>query len=303
MITATVSTTSTGLFELMFDDDGPADELPGEKPLEPEVSASAATVDTAQSPSTEPEPHQNDAARAAMAERSRWRERLDRLENEHSQELERLRNELADLKKPKQAEPEPINFEDNPAEFLRQQTVKTSQEIENLRKESDALRQQAVFAESERRYAQDVQHKEQVFVAENPDYYEALEYVRGIERQKISFYPDKVIHDFLKQNNLQITDSREDNISKVISVQEWNGAKNLLALGLNPVQQVYEMARMQGYTKKADEQKQAKAEQDLDRLEKSMKHSTNVSGGSAVEENDNGVMDIDALLAARDRSR
>lgn len=82
---------------------------------------------------------------------------------------------------------------------------------------------------------------EQEFAAATPDYYDAINHVRGIRAEQIKV-------------EIRETEEREptaEEIGRILSIQEAQGAAALIAKGKNPSKFYYEYAKTFGYKPKA----------------------------------------------------
>jgi hypothetical protein len=148
-----------------------------------------------------------------------------------------------EAKLPKPETPAEPDFIENPKEYVDHKVKGALEAIAeaNKKAEDSGKKVEATVAEQrQREHVQQVmttvQAQEREFIAQNPDYYDALAHIRQI----------RVFQ--LREFNPQITD---DQIKQVITHEETNLAAQLLAQGKNPSATAYQLAQRYGYQKKA----------------------------------------------------
>jgi hypothetical protein len=148
-----------------------------------------------------------------------------------------------EAKLPKAEAPVEPDFVENPKEYVDHKVKGALEAIAeaNKKAEDSGKKVEATVAEQrQREHVQQVmttvQAQEREFIAQNPDYYEALAHIRQI----------RVFQ--LREFNPQITD---DQIKQVITHEETNLAAQLLSQGKNPSATAYQLAQRYGYQKKA----------------------------------------------------
>jgi hypothetical protein len=141
---------------------------------------------------------------------------------------------------PPPAEPDYI---EDPKGYVDHKLSATLKAIEdaNKKNEPEVKKAQEIAARAAeqvelQRFTQDLQTHEQRFVAQNPDYYDALTHVRNVRAAQ------------LREFDPEIT---QEQIIQVIRHEETNLAVQLARQGRDPVQTAYNLAHHYGYVKKA----------------------------------------------------
>lgn len=138
----------------------------------------------------------------------------------------------------KAAEPEKtkIKFDDSPIDYLKQEVDEAKQTAAQLRAERDAQAQQAQQSQTQqaqlRQFTELVRADEAKFVEKNPDYYDALMFVREITKASLEEY--------------ELTPEQMDQQMRQSEFQQ-----SLAAMQRNksPAQTVYKIAQKLGYKK------------------------------------------------------
>lgn len=174
----------------------------------------------------------------------------ERAAMEAKQQFEQLKAEFEALRNPKPAAPKP---DDDPFAYLEYQQ---KEQFNQLGSKLDAVAKDVETRRSMERQASEVHQnvskiaeQEQAFVAANPDYYDALEHVRTVQRE-----------------NLREFGFTPEQINKFVAEQEYNTGLQGLAIGENPAKIVYNMAKRFGY-RKADPVKQEVTPQVASKME------------------------------------
>jgi hypothetical protein len=171
--------------------------------------------------------------------------------------LKEFQNKLAALeaKLPKeQPAPEP-DFVEDPKGYVDHKLNETLGKIAEANKKAEATGNEA--KETAAQAAQQVEYQramsviqqtEQAFVAQNPDYYDALNHLRGVRAAQLrEFTPD-------------IT---PEQIQQVIVTEETNLAIQLMRQGRNPAATALNLAKTYGYQPKPAVKEEAKPEPKL----------------------------------------
>lgn len=121
----------------------------------------------------------------------------------------------------------------------------TRKQIKELTAKLDSKEKEQTEAQQKQQQAQETWNKviasEQEFAAATPDYYDAINHVRGIRAEQIKV-------------EIRETEEREptaEEIGRILSIQEAQGAAALIAKGKNPSKFYYEYAKTFGYRPKA----------------------------------------------------
>lgn len=197
-----------------------------------------------------------------QAER-RKRQEMEQKLAEYEQRMakyERLWEKLESLEKKEEPEEEVPDYEYDPTGHLKAKLEKTEEKIQQTEAE---IRQQQQMAQLQ----QAIQTAEAAFVAEHPDYYEALNYVRDMQKKALLPIAEKQGWD----------DAR---IMQELAMREIQGAAVLLQQNINPSEYVYEVAKQYGF--KPAERGQKDVDADLEAMEKKLAASKTAggSGGS-----------------------
>lgn len=161
-------------------------------------------------------------------------------------EVKQLKEQLAALTnqpKPKPAAPDftadPKGYVDHTVNAALEQLEATTKPVKEVAERADATASQAQFMQS-------LAVAEQTFVAQAPDYFEALAHIRTLrEAELTTLHPDvpiQQVRQFMAQEELQL-------------------AANLMRAGRNPSEVAYTLAKARGYTPK-----QAKAAAEVAQL-------------------------------------
>lgn len=272
------------------DDSPEADEAPAVSVKEEEKPApEPAKAETQQNP--------NEAAgRAAMAERRKAQERIDRLEAE----LNQFRQQATQAK-----QPPPPSFDDDPASALKYQTEQLAKENQETRQRLEQLQRAESVRVYEAQARQVVSQMEAAVVAQNPDYYDALEHVRNVERTRMAYFPDEHVDSMVSSFgfNPQAFPDKQSKINEIVKRQEWSAALQLIQNNMNPADYVYSLAKSFGYqqNKVAPEAKRAPNKEASDAIERAKAGQKLSKGGASAptvdaEEEDSGN-DIFSVLS------
>ncbi len=175
------------------------------------------------------------------------------LEEKNARRAEReriaaLEAELAKLKAPpppKEEEPkirdhatDPKGYVDDTvsAALKKLEAVKAEQQQATERAQAEARAAAERTADME--FRGHLERAESAFVAQNPDYYDAINHCRRIrEAQLKMLYPE----------------APQEAIMRQIGIEEFNLAKHIASQNRNPIQHVYQLAAQYGYVKKQAE--------------------------------------------------
>jgi len=151
---------------------------------------------------------------------------------------------LAELeKKAAPAAPPEPDFVEDPKAYVDHKLTAALKGIEEANKKAeesgkkvDATAQAAAERDQLQRVMGEIAQLENAYVGENPDYYDALEHVRGVRIAQ------------MREFNPNVT---QDEITQIIRHEETNLAVQLRTQGRNPAQVVHNLAKHYGYQKKA----------------------------------------------------
>lgn len=238
---------------------------------------------------TEPpaKPELNEAAQAAIAERRRWQERQAELQSRYEaqqREVAELKAKVDALTRPQEPAKKAPTYEEDPAEYLRAQT-----EHANRVAQDATERAQRIEAENARQkwMAQEVQaitSEEQAFMAQAPDYREAISFVRRSDQARLSFLPDTQISQMIRHHGYEPVGGREQQISQLMGLNELALAISLRRSGTNPAEAFYNMAKTTGYTPRtAPVAESATPKADLTTIQQGLKEARGSSARGPVE--------------------
>lgn len=222
----------------------------------------AATDDTDEEPEGE-KPDEDRRFKGILSELQAERQKRQELE-QRMQKYDALWQKLEDQEK--EEKEEVPDFEYDPTANLDARLKQT----EELTRQQQAMLQQQQQLQA---LGQAVQAAETSFVAEHPDYYDALNTVREVERKKLEPFA-------------QAQGWTDAQINQYLAEQELAAAAQLIQTGVNPAEYAYRVAQTYGYQpQKEDDAKGGKKgdiEDKLDRMEKGLKMSRTPSAGEKL---------------------
>lgn len=238
-------------------------------PIEDEI------VDNDDLPGDEPEPGDEpqdkptpggDLKVALREERERVKAMREQMKKYDTlwERLDKWEEERLNASKPKEEPVEVPDFNADPTAHLKHETDDIKAKVTNLTEAQQRAEEQAKQAQEMQAVHQQIGMQEQTFVAEHPDYYDALNHVRQIQIN--AFLP------LAKANNLS-----DIQVQQAMAMQEFNMGRQALKAGLNPAEYVYNIAKQYGY-----QPKKAEEGDDLDTLKKGLQHS-GPKGGQKVD--------------------
>ena len=214
---------------------------------------------------------------ALHEERARRKELAAELQATRQQQAQleaRVEARLAALQKAQ--EPEPPSFEDQPALHLKQQLDQVTQTLGAQQAQQQREAQYREQVSRVQHAAQLVQKAEAAFVAEKPDYMDAVNYVRDLRRQEF-----------------EAMGADPESAMKQATNEMIEGALGNVARGVNPSQLVYRMAELRGYKPKAV---QTGDSQKFEAQAKGTAAARSLGGGGAAT----GQLNAQQLLAMSD---
>lgn len=218
----------------------------------PEVKAETKPIEVEKAPEKPPEkyvPHG-----ALHEERMRRKELADELRKtqEKMSQFESLREELAEIRRQKQAE-QAKKFEDDPVGAIKEQQDKIVTEISQFKQQQEQneklTKEQAAMQARERELFNTTQTMAREYAQENQDYPQALDFVMS---------------QWTKQAQVMGFKSQQE-LDHVLTRQALALADHAIARGQNPAAVVHELAKSWGFKFEAPK---PTAEQTLDKLEK-----------------------------------
>lgn len=201
-----------------------------------EGEAKPNSADTKPNSAKEPEKPKDESKTIPLAahleERRQHKAEVEDLRKQH----QAMMAELEKLKSPPKPPPAEPDFTADPKGYVDTKLGSVLKQLETGTAELKKTTEQADQKAEAARFFQHMQTTEQQFLAQTPDYYEALNHLRGLRAQEIiTLHPD-------------IT---QEQLKQALSSEEIGLAAQLVRAGRNPHQVAYELARARGYTKKA----------------------------------------------------
>lgn len=260
-----------------------ADAGAGAKPEAQEAAVTtnqAATDATAARQDTVPQGalHEARAQVKALKQQIAQLEAQPKLTTEDSALLRELREQRATAK----AEAAP-DFLADPKGYVDAQVKTAREQAEAAKKEGEEARKQSDEQRSRQEAYQRTAVAETQFLQTTPDYPQALEHIRGIQRQQLT---------------LAHPDATPEQISAHIAFVEMQTANAMLAQGRNPAEYAYAVAQTWGY--KAAARAATPAQQAAKRVDKEAARSMGSGGADASDEDGgDGVDGMPEFAAAK----
>ena len=216
------------------EDQIPATEEPNNQ--EPSGEETSAQSTGEESPNTEEEdgdentvkmvPHQ--ALHAEREERKKLQEQLSAQQQRFDEFVARMAT--AKLESNEQEEPQVPEFDEDPAENLNARLAQQEQTqkalLEAQKAQSEQAQQQAQLAN----FQADFQVKEANFASQNPDYYQATEFLRQSRVEE-----------------LKMLGFTEAQAMQSVEIEAWQYAVTASKQGVDPVEMFYTVAKQRGY--------------------------------------------------------
>lgn len=175
-----------------------------------------------------------------LEERRKYQEQLDQ-ERQRASRFERLEDELRRMRAERQnvsretPQPErkpPPDYLEDPQGYVDATKEDLIERLKKLEGESSQTRQAAQAMAFERQLRESLAAAESAYVAQQPDYYDALQYVRAIKSRELAVtYPQ----------------AKPEQITQLLNQQELGWGAQLLRSGVNPSEQAYKLAQALGY--------------------------------------------------------
>lgn len=170
---------------------------------------------------------------------------------EYRKKIDALEAKMAKQRGEDEAE-EP-DFMADPKKYVDEKVTATLKKIEEANKRleetSKKTEETATKAQQEvqlQQFFQDLQGHEQRFIAQNPDYYEAIAHIRSVRAAQLKMFDPAIT---------------ESDIMTILRQEETNLAVGLAQRGIDPVKTAYDLAHKFGYQKKAPQEKKPVIEQ------------------------------------------
>jgi hypothetical protein len=160
------------------------------------------------------------------------------------QQLQELTAKIEALSKPPakvEEQPEEPDFLADPKGYVDAAKAK----LKELTDKIEADKQQQTEAQKQQQQVQETWNKvltaESEFAAATPDYHDALNHVRSIRAEQIK----------IEIRESEDREPTQEEVAKILNLQEFQGAAALIAKGKNPSKFYYEYAKTFGYKPKA----------------------------------------------------
>lgn len=205
----------------------------------------------------------NQRIRQLIEERNELKERMD----QQAQGMLTLKEAVEKLAETRQQEPEnKVDFMEDPQGYVDQQTGDLKAQLEELQEQAKGGNEDAQRQLAQMQFVNALQTDEMQFHNQNQDYYQALDYIRGIKSEQ---YAE------LGMN--------EEQIAQRINAEETTEAMVAMQNGKSPAEYAYNNAKRLGY---AGAEKPAEGQEELDEQVKRMENLQNAQsmGGSGVPE-------------------
>jgi hypothetical protein len=149
-----------------------------------------------------------------------------------------MERELNALKNPpKQPAPQP-EFNEDPKGYIDHQAKSVVERLEATSKQIEEAKRTAEMSAQQAEHVQFVNYLQQAeaqFVAQTPDYHEALTHIRQIRAKQLKVFDPNI---------------NDDQVRDTIIREEMGLATQLAKQGRNPAQTAYQIAQAYGYTPK-----------------------------------------------------
>jgi hypothetical protein len=158
-------------------------------------------------------------------------------------QLQELTAKIEALSKPstKTEEPAEPDFLADPKGYVDAAKAK----LKELTDKIEADKQQQTEQQKQQQQAQETWNKvittEQEFAAATPDYFDAINHVRAVRAEQIK----------IEIREAEDREPTPEEVGRILSIQEYQGAAALIAKGKNPSKFYYEYAKTFGYKPKA----------------------------------------------------
>jgi hypothetical protein len=154
-------------------------------------------------------------------------------------ELDALRAEVAALRNPpKQPAPTP-EFQEDPRGYIDHKVLSALEQTKQQVEEVKSLATQSNQTAEEMRFSQHLIAAEQQFVAQTPDYMDALAHIRQIRMKQLQVFDPNITEAQMREQIIR---------------EELGLAKQVAMQGRNPAQVAYEIAKAYGHVPKAQQQ-------------------------------------------------
>lgn len=193
---------------------------------QPAPAAAAPAPDQQPSPIPPADPNANRVVPLAahLAERRQWQQRWE----QGQQELAALNQRIAQL----EPKPQAPDFVEDPKGYVDAQTAAALAEVEPLKRQAEELQNRLNFEH----FTQELGGVEAQFSQQNPDYYDALGYVRNMRTQQLTLlYPT----------------ATPEQVNAAIAQEELQAAFNFRQQGRNPAEVAFQLAAALGYKRAA----------------------------------------------------
>jgi len=224
-----------------------------------EEKAEVETPEKVEEPDTSKIEQERDNYRRAMKEERQRRQEIEaRLEK-----LEGLKEQIEKLSAARQPETKDPEFMEDPKGYVDLQSKKVQEAIQRLESQAKEGSSRAQEQLAQMQFMQNVQSDESQFIRQNPDYYEALNFIREQRRTELE--------------ELGIEDEQE--IAQIINREELQAAAVAMNKGTSAAAHYYNRAKRLGYAKEQDTSGIDEAAERMERAQKAQS-----MGGSNIPE-------------------
>lgn len=212
-----------------------------------------------------------EALREARADNKELRKELESMKNLVSEGDKKLQKFIESVSKKADAEPGP-KFEDDPAGNLKHKNEQLEKALAEIQAKLD--KQEGASQQSDKltQHANFVTTREQAFAKENPDYFQAAEYVAQVWRDEFTE-----------------TGFKAEDIPKLVFGKSLAITSQATQSQKDPAEAIYKIAKRYGFTPKAkDEPKKEEKKEDgetkLKQIERGLEASKSAGGGSGPDD-------------------
>jgi hypothetical protein len=195
----------------------------------PKIGDEPAKADPTKIEKTEPKQEPKTIPLAAYLEdKTKW-----------SQKFETMERELAALRNPPKQPAAAPEFQEDPRGYIDHKVLSALEQTKQQVDEVKNLATQSNQTAEEMRFTQHLVAAEQQFVAQTPDYMDALAHIRQIRMKQLQVFDPNITEAQMREQIIR---------------EELGLAKQVAMQGRNPAQVAYEIAKAYGHVPKAQQQ-------------------------------------------------
>lgn len=247
-----------------------AEEIKPEEVVEPEESE----VETEAETEVKPEPKTKDKT-VPLAALHEARAEIKALRAQTEQVIpyiEQLKNEILAIKQRQEPKEKPISYDEDPFGYTQAKLKEYESKFSEIEQQNLQIKQRDEIVRAQQQVTAVVMNDEQTFVKDNPDYYDAVAFIRDKRKKELEMLgitDPNVINNDWSTNALQLS---------IVSLQNQK----------SPAQTAYEIAKSYGYQRK----QQSDLLETVNKGQKVASRSISQGGATEVEPS------LDALLNA-----